>query len=34
MAWNDLAPQIRGYDHSNMPSVMMIAEAGHVTLDG
>jgi hypothetical protein len=34
MAWNDLAPQIPGHDHSGMPGAMMIAEAGHVTLDG
>jgi hypothetical protein len=34
MAWNDLAPQIPGHDHSDMPGAMMIAETGHVTLDG
>lgn len=34
MAWVELAPQIPDHQHSDAPDTIMLAEAGHITLDG
>jgi hypothetical protein len=33
-AWVKLAPQTPNRDHPECPSTLMLAEAGHITLDG
>ena len=31
MAWVELAPQVPGHEHPDLPESVMVAEAGHVT---